>query len=89
MTDRERTAYSPHPGDDWDLPPCLYLTRRLDCGHTVSASEDSGGMDELPRVTVADVERLLDFKIATHDCGRYEKRKQAARLWAIGGGPFG
>ena len=51
----------------------LYRMRRLDCGHTVSAGEDSGGMDELPRVTAADVERLLAFKIATHDCGRFEK----------------
>lgn len=46
----------------------LYLSKRLDCGHMVEASEDSGGMDELDRVTVADVQRLLDFKIATHKC---------------------
>ncbi len=46
----------------------LYLSERLDCGHLVEASEDSGGMDELDRVTLADVQRLLDFKIATHRC---------------------
>ncbi len=51
----------------------LYLSKRLDCGHLVYASEDSGGMDELDRVTVGDVERLLAFKVATHDCDRYEK----------------
>ncbi len=62
----------------------LYRTKRLDCGHSVSASEDSGGMDELPRVTLGDVERLLDFKIKTHDCDRYEKRLQTARLAAFG-----
>ncbi len=63
----------------------LYRPYRLDCGHSVSASEDSGGMDELPRVTEADVQRLLDFKIATHDCARYEKA-EAVRLE---GRPFG
>lgn len=63
----------------------LYQMRRLDCGHTVSAGEDSGGMDELDRVTMADVERLLDFKIATHDCERFEK-VEAVRL---DGRPFG
>ncbi len=67
------------PGD------ALYRTKRLVCGHAVSASEDSGGMDELPRVTMADVERLLDFKVATHDCGRYE----AAERIRVEGRPFG
>lgn len=75
--------------DPSEYQDSLHLTKRLDCGHIVEAGEDSGGMDELDRVTLADVERLLEFKIKTHDCGRYEKRKQAARLWAIGGGPFG
>ena len=50
----------------------LYLSKRLECGHSVSASEDSGGMDELDRVTVAGVERLLDFKVASHNCERVE-----------------
>ncbi len=66
-------------------PDCFHLTKRLDCGHMVSASEDSGGMDELPRVTIADVERLLDFKVATHDCGRFV----AAERIRVEGRPFG
>ncbi len=77
--------------DDPDRPdPSEYMdafisfTRTLDCGHRVSAHEEDGGFDEIPRVTEADVLRLLDFKIATHDCARYEKRLQTARLWAIG-----
>ena len=73
--DAERFYTGP---DDPDRPDpseyrdSVHLTKWLDCGHIVEASEDSGGMDELDRVTVADVERLFDFKIATHDCGRYE-----------------
>jgi len=63
----------------------LYRTRGLDCGHVVSASEGSGGMDELLRVTIADVERLLAFKVATHDCGRFE----AAERIRAEGRPFG
>ena len=59
----------------------LAFTKRLDCGHTVEASEDSGGMDELDRVTVGDVERLLDFKIKTHSCERFEKA--IARRWGL------
>ena len=50
----------------------LYLSKRLDCGHLIEASEDSGGMDEMSRVTEAMVWGLLAFKIATHDCDRYE-----------------
>ena len=49
----------------------LYLSKRLDCGHLVEASEDSGGMDELDRVALADVQRLLDFKVASHNCGPF------------------
>jgi len=62
------------------------MSKRLDCGHMVEASEDSGGMDELDRVTVADVERLLAFKIKTHDCERTEEhqRRQSDR---VGWGP--
>ena len=70
-------------------PDRLHLVERLDCGHTVSASEDSGGMDELDRVTLADVQRLLDFKIKTHNCERM-KVQDAAGSPGIGpdGGPF-
>ena len=63
----------------------LYRTKRLDCGHSVSASEDSGGMDELPRVTLADVDRLLAFKVASHNCERFE----AAERIRAEGRPFG
>ncbi len=63
----------------------LYLSKRLDCGHLVEASEDSGGMDELDRVTLADVERLRDFKVATHNCERFE----AAERIRGEGRPFG
>ncbi len=59
----------------------LHLSYRLECGHRVEASEDSGGMDELPRVTFAIVERLLDFKINTHNCERFDT---AAALRARG-----
>jgi len=82
MTDRERAAYYADTGDYEGS--FLYRTKRLDCGHSVSSSEDSGGMDELDRVTLADVQRLLAFKEATHNCEGYEKRVLAARLWAIG-----
>lgn len=61
------------------MPSYLWLEKRLDCGHCIQASEDDGGMDELARVTLADVKRSLVFKIATHNCKRYEKRLQAAR----------
>ncbi len=63
----------------------LYLSKRLECGHTVEASEDSGGMDELDRVTVADVERLLAFKVGSHNCERFE----AAERIRVKGRPFG
>jgi len=83
MTDRERAAYYADTGDYQGS--FLYLIDRLDCGHTVSASEDSGGMDELPFVTRSDIRRLLDFKIATHDCERFE----AAVRVRVEGRPFG
>ncbi len=66
------------------MPSYLWLEKRLDCGHYIQASEDDGGMDELARVTLADVERLLVFKIVTHSCERYEKRVHVAGLGAIG-----
>ena len=67
-----------------DYESFLYRSKRFDCGHLVYASEDSGGMDELDRVTVGDVERLLAFKVATHDCDRYE----AAAAVRLEGRPF-
>ena len=66
-------------------PMTLYRTKRLDCGHSVAASEDSGGMDELDRVTLADVERLLAFKVASHNCERFV----AAERIRAEGRPFG
>ena len=71
--------------DSSEFEDRLYLSKRLECQHLVEASEDSGGMDELDRVTLADVERLLDFKVATHDCDRYE----AAATVRLEGRPFG
>ena len=67
-------------------PDRLHLSERLDCGHMVEASEDSGGMDEEPRVTEAMVRDLLAFKIKTHDCDRTEEhhRRQRDR---VGWGP--
>ena len=66
-------------------PSFLHVDARLGCGHLVTASEDAGGMDELDRVTLEDVQRLLDFQISTHDCGRYE----AAERIRVEGRPFG
>ncbi len=76
-------------GPDETPPAYLFVEKRLDCGHIVAASEDSGGMDELDRVTLADVERLLDFKIKSHSCERIEAQ-DAAGSPGIGpnGGPF-
>ncbi len=83
MTDLERAAYYADTGDYEGS--FLYLTRRLHCGHIVSASEDSGGMDELPRVTLGMVELLLNWKIETHNCERFDR---AVRVRAEGR-PFG
>jgi len=66
-------------------PDRLAFTKRLDCGHTVEASEDSGGMDELDRVTEGMVRNLLASKVKTHDCGRTDQA-EAVRLE---GRPFG
>ena len=89
--DEERDSERFYAGGDDRPDPSEYAeppsrTKRLDCGHTVSASEDSGGMDELDRVTLADVERLLEFKIKSHDCGRFENHLIRVRLE---GRPFG
>ena len=88
--ERDARRDSTYP-DDPDRPDPseyaepLYRTRLLDCGHLVAAGEDSGGMDELDRVTVGDVERLLDFKVGSHNCERFE----AAERIRGEGRPFG
>ena len=74
-------------------PDCLHLTKRLDCGHMVSASEDSGGFDEVPRVTEAMVRALLAFKVRVHSCELTEARIARAVAdglfrKAFGRGPF-
>ncbi len=51
----------------------LYLSQRLRCGHTVEASENDGGMDESPRVSLSTVELLLNWKIETHNCERFNR----------------
>ena len=80
--DSERFYFGPDPAlDPSEYQEYLSLEKRLDCGHTVAASEDSGGMDELDRVTVGDVERLLAFKVASHSCERFEKA--IARRWGL------
>ena len=65
----------------------LYLSKRLDCGHTVEASEDSGGFDEVPRVTEAMVRDLLAFKVRVHNC-EFTDARVAARNRVADGGPF-
>ncbi len=64
-----------------ETPDFICFGRLLDCGHRVSASEESGGFDEAPVVTEAMVRKLLDFKVKTHDCERTEKRVTTARGW--------
>ena len=61
---------------DWESgpPEVLWFSQRLSCGHTVAASEESGGFDEVPVVTEAMVRELLAFKIRVHDCERTEAR---------------
>ncbi len=51
-------------------PEYLVQRKTLACGHTVEASEDSGGFDEVPRVTEPMVRALLAFKIRVHNCDR-------------------
>ena len=75
--DAERFYTGPDDPDrpdpsEYEEPSFLHVDARLSCGHLVVASEEDGGMDELDRVTLADVRRLLDFKIVTHICGRSE-----------------
>ncbi len=66
----------------------LYLSKRLDCGHLIEASEDSGGFDEVPRVTEAMVRDLLAFKVRVHNC-EFTDARVAARNRVADGGPFG
>ncbi len=84
---RRDSTYPDDPDrpDPSEYQDSLFLEKRLDCGHLVEASEGSGGMDELDRVTLADVERLLAFKIKTHNCERFE----AAERIRVEGRPFG
>ena len=90
MTDHERAAYY---GDTGDLeganehhqeaqPEYLAFSELLDCGHRVEASEDSGGFDEVPRVTEKMVRDLLAFKVKTHDCERTEARIRRTTIGA-------
>ena len=76
---------NPDRPDPSEYQDSLHLQERLGCGHTVSASEDSGGMDGLPRVTEAMIQLLLDWKIETHNCERFE----AAERIRLAGRPFG
>lgn len=76
-------------------PEYLGLSKTLDCGHRVEASEDSGGFDEVPRVTEAMVRDLLAFKIRVHNCEFTEARTRRQQQDAAGspgigadGGPF-
>ena len=68
-------------------PDHLAFNERLACGHTVEASEDSGGFDELPEVTEVMVRALLAFKVRVHNCELTDSRVAAARRVADGG-PF-
>ena len=72
------------------VPEYLGFSERLDCGHTVEASEDSGGFDEYPRVTEKMVRNLLAFKIRVHNCELTENRIRVERAerWVWWGGPF-
>ncbi len=68
-------------------PEYLGFSELLDCGHRVEASEDSGGFDEVPRVTEAMVRDLLAFKVRVHNCELTDARV-AARNRVADGGPF-
>ncbi len=75
---------------DWESgpPEVLWFSQRLSCGHTVAASEESGGFDEVPVVTEAMVLDLLAFKIRVHNCELTDNRLAASRRLAANGGPF-
>jgi hypothetical protein len=74
------------------VPEYLAFSETLACGHTVEASEDSGGFDEVPRVTEKMVRDLLAFKVRVHNCELADARflrVAAARLADdADGGPF-
>jgi hypothetical protein len=98
--ERDARRDSGWPDDDGRPDPSEYapnylaFSLRLGCGHTVEASEDSGGFDEVPRVTEKMVRDLLAFKIRVHNCELTENRirvqQDAAGSPGIGadGGPF-
>jgi hypothetical protein len=67
------------------VPEYLGFSETLACGHTVEASEDSGGFDEEPRVTERMVRDLLAFKIRVHNCELTENRRRVRNAIA---GPF-
>ncbi len=71
---------------DEATPEYLGFTETLDCGHRVAASEDSGGFDEVPRVTEKMVRDLLAFKVRVHNC----ELTDASGSPGVGpdGGPF-
>ncbi len=72
---------------DEAIPEYLGFSELLDCGHRVEASEDSGGFDEVPRVTEAMVRDLLAFKIRVHNC-ELTDASVAARRRVADSGPF-
>lgn len=67
-------------------PDFLHISKTLDCGHRVEAHEESGGFDEVPRVTEAMVRGLLAFKVKTHDCDLTEEHMRRQRD-VVGWGP--
>ena len=78
---------------DEAVPEYLGFSELLACGHRVEASEDSGGFDEVPRVTEWMVRDLLAFKIRVHSCELTEARIARAVAdglfrKAFGRGPF-
>jgi hypothetical protein len=71
--------YPPDEGPDF-----LHKGKLLNCGHHVSAHEEDQAFEERS-ATEADVAALLQFRIETHDCERFEK-ELARRV--EGGPPF-
>ncbi len=73
--------------DGPNAPDFLHISKTLDCGHRVEASEESGGFDEVGHVTESMVRDLLAFKVRVHNCELTESRVAAARRVADRG-PF-
>ncbi len=73
MMDHDRMTFDGPSGPDF-----LHITKRLDCGHTVEASEDSGGFDEVAHVTESMVRALLAFKVRVHNCELTDNRLRVA-----------